>query len=124
MGRYIPKALRDRVAVQSRHRCGYCLASEQIIGMPMEIDLRYPVPDDTPQKPKASITFDPALAGKNAQLTGKNFPNPDAVHVIDNQPWLVPLDPFFYRLEVTGSNLPKKLFEIDGSVEVVNVTFP
>jgi hypothetical protein len=35
---YIPKALRDRVAVQARHRCGYCLTAEAIVGMPMELE--------------------------------------------------------------------------------------
>jgi len=35
---YIPKALRAKVAAQARHRCGYCLTSEAIVGTPMEID--------------------------------------------------------------------------------------
>lgn len=35
---YIPKALRERVAVAARHRCGYCLTQEQVVGAPMEID--------------------------------------------------------------------------------------
>jgi HNH endonuclease len=35
---YIPSALRQRVAAQARHRCGYCLTSEAIVGTPMEID--------------------------------------------------------------------------------------
>ena len=35
---YISNALRHRVAVQTRHRCGYCLTSEAIVGTPMEID--------------------------------------------------------------------------------------
>jgi hypothetical protein len=35
---YIPKALRERVAIAARHRCGYCLTQERIIGAPMEID--------------------------------------------------------------------------------------
>jgi len=38
MNEYIPKPLRERVAVQARHRCGYCLTSEAIVGIPMEID--------------------------------------------------------------------------------------
>jgi ribosomal protein L34E len=33
---YIPNALRQRVAAQARHRCGYCLTSEAIVGTPME----------------------------------------------------------------------------------------
>jgi len=35
---HIPLELRRRVAEQARHRCGYCLASEAIVGAPMEID--------------------------------------------------------------------------------------
>lgn len=35
---YIPQDLRRRVAEQSRHRCGYCLSSEAIVGMAMTID--------------------------------------------------------------------------------------
>ena len=38
MNEYIPRSLRERVAVQARHRCGYCLTSEAIVGAPMEID--------------------------------------------------------------------------------------
>jgi len=38
MNEYIPKPLRERIAVQARHRCGYCLTSEAIVGAPMEID--------------------------------------------------------------------------------------
>ncbi len=37
-GTYIPKALRERVADQARHRCGYCLTAEAIVGTPMEFD--------------------------------------------------------------------------------------
>lgn len=35
---YISNTLRQRVATQARHRCGYCLTSEAIVGTPMEID--------------------------------------------------------------------------------------
>lgn len=35
---YIPKALRARVAEQSRHRCGYCLTPEFIVGYELDID--------------------------------------------------------------------------------------
>jgi 5-methylcytosine-specific restriction endonuclease McrA len=35
---YIPQALRDLVAAQARHRCGYCLTAEAIVGTPMELD--------------------------------------------------------------------------------------
>ncbi len=34
----IPKALRERVVIAARFRCGYCLTSEEIVGAPMEID--------------------------------------------------------------------------------------
>lgn len=35
---YIPVELRRRVAEQARHRCGYCLTQEVVIGGPMELD--------------------------------------------------------------------------------------
>lgn len=35
---YISKALRRRVAAQARHRCGYCLTPERIVGMEMDVD--------------------------------------------------------------------------------------
>lgn len=35
---YIPKALRQRINIQARHRCGYCLTQEKIVGTPMEIE--------------------------------------------------------------------------------------
>ncbi len=35
---YIPKALRERVAIQAGHRCGYCLTSSLLVGAPFEID--------------------------------------------------------------------------------------
>lgn len=39
---YIPKKLRTRVRQQGKYRCGYCLTSETIVGMPMEIDHYFP----------------------------------------------------------------------------------
>src|SRR5436305_13874805 len=39
---HIPKALRERVASQARHRCGYCLSAEVIVGYPMEVDHIFP----------------------------------------------------------------------------------
>ena len=42
---HIPKALRERVAVQARHRCGYCLTAEMIVGTPMELDHILPEAD-------------------------------------------------------------------------------
>ncbi len=35
---YVPKWLRDRVAEAARHRCGYCLSAESVVGTRMEID--------------------------------------------------------------------------------------
>jgi HNH endonuclease len=35
---YIPQELRQRVAAAARHRCGYCLTAETVVGTPMEID--------------------------------------------------------------------------------------
>lgn len=39
---YVPKALRDRIAEQARYRCGYCLSSEKIVGMPMDVEHIFP----------------------------------------------------------------------------------
>lgn len=78
-----------------------------------------------PKKPKASISFGaPDLAGKQARLVGKNYPQPDAVQTVNAQPWVVALDPSLYGLDVPGTPYTKKLFEIDGNQEVVHVTFP
>lgn len=35
---YVPKVLRERVSAQARHRCGYCLTTELLIGASMEIE--------------------------------------------------------------------------------------
>jgi HNH endonuclease len=35
---HVPRELRERVAAQARHRCGYCLPAEAIVGTPMELD--------------------------------------------------------------------------------------
>jgi len=35
---YIPKDLRLRIAEEARHRCGYCLTQEVLVGAPMEVD--------------------------------------------------------------------------------------
>lgn len=37
-GRYISRELRLRIGEEARHRCGYCLTQEAIVGAPMEID--------------------------------------------------------------------------------------
>jgi hypothetical protein len=34
---HVPRPLRERVAAQARHRCGYCLSQEAVVGTPMEI---------------------------------------------------------------------------------------
>ena len=39
---YIPVPLRERISKQARHRCGYCLTQEAIVGAPMEIEHLYP----------------------------------------------------------------------------------
>ncbi len=39
----IPKALRQKITEQARHRCGYCLTSEFVVGAPMEIDHLIPL---------------------------------------------------------------------------------
>lgn len=35
---YVPRGLRDLVARTARHRCGYCLTREAVVGTPMVID--------------------------------------------------------------------------------------
>src|SRR5262245_46449157 len=40
---YIPRALRNRVAEQARHRCGYCLTPAALIGAPLEIEHLIPI---------------------------------------------------------------------------------
>lgn len=35
---HILKALRDRVATQAKHRCGYCLSQQEVVGSLMDID--------------------------------------------------------------------------------------
>lgn len=35
---YIPHRLRERIGEQAKHRCGYCLTTELLIGAAMEID--------------------------------------------------------------------------------------
>lgn len=35
---YISASLRERIALQARYRCGYCLRTEELTGMPMTID--------------------------------------------------------------------------------------
>ena len=35
---YISRLLREQVAAQARHRCGYCLTAEAVVGIPMELD--------------------------------------------------------------------------------------
>jgi HNH endonuclease len=37
-GTYISKALRAKVGAEARHRCGYCLTQEAVVGTPMELD--------------------------------------------------------------------------------------
>lgn len=39
---YVPKELRELVARQARHRCGYCLTREEIVGTSMEIEHLFP----------------------------------------------------------------------------------
>ncbi len=35
---YIPTALKKRISQDARYRCGYCLRSEELMGMPMTLD--------------------------------------------------------------------------------------
>ncbi|MEA3339864.1 MAG: HNH endonuclease signature motif containing protein [Chloroflexota bacterium] len=34
----VPTPLKERIAQQARYRCGYCLRTEELMGMPMSID--------------------------------------------------------------------------------------
>ncbi len=38
MSDYVPKPLREKVAEEARHRCGYCLTAKSVVGAPLEID--------------------------------------------------------------------------------------
>jgi HNH endonuclease len=40
--KYIPKALRQKVAEQAKYRCGYCLTQEVVSGFKMEYDHLFP----------------------------------------------------------------------------------
>ncbi len=42
---YVPPELRRRVAAQARHRCGYCLSPESIVGIPMDVEHIVPESD-------------------------------------------------------------------------------
>jgi HNH endonuclease len=35
---YVPRAIRERVWVQAKGRCGYCLSQEVVTGLPLEIE--------------------------------------------------------------------------------------
>jgi 5-methylcytosine-specific restriction endonuclease McrA len=35
---FIPQAVRERVAAEARHRCGYCQTQQAVVGMPLHID--------------------------------------------------------------------------------------
>lgn len=35
---YVPKELRRRIAEHARHRCGYCLTSQKITGMHLDVE--------------------------------------------------------------------------------------
>ncbi|OIO87749.1 MAG: HNH endonuclease [Anaerolineae bacterium CG2_30_64_16] len=37
-GAHIPKRLREQIAAEAGHRCGYCLTSQDYTAMPMEIE--------------------------------------------------------------------------------------
>lgn len=41
--RGVPKSLRDQVALTAGHRCGYCLSSVRITGIPLEVEHLVPV---------------------------------------------------------------------------------
>jgi 5-methylcytosine-specific restriction endonuclease McrA len=43
---YIPAEMRRRVAEDARHRCGYCLTLQAIIGMPLHVEHIIPLAVD------------------------------------------------------------------------------
>jgi hypothetical protein len=43
MSRYISNALKEKIRQQAKFRCGYCLRSELLIGMPMEFEHLIPL---------------------------------------------------------------------------------
>ncbi len=43
MSRYISNALKEKIRQQANFRCGYCLRSELLIGMPMEFEHLIPL---------------------------------------------------------------------------------
>ena len=43
MSRYISTALKEKIRQQAKFRCGYCLRSELLIGMPMEFEHLIPL---------------------------------------------------------------------------------
>jgi hypothetical protein len=45
---YVARALRELVARQARHRCGYCLTQEAVVGTPMQIEHIVPESLDGP----------------------------------------------------------------------------
>jgi 5-methylcytosine-specific restriction endonuclease McrA len=43
MSRYISNALKEKIRQEAKFRCGYCLRSELLIGMPMEFEHLVPL---------------------------------------------------------------------------------
>jgi hypothetical protein len=69
----------------------------------------------------ASIAFPSTWIGKRAELIGRNYPNPDAVHVITAEPWTLNLEMAMYKVRVETGEFRR--FEIDGTQGVQDVTF-
>jgi hypothetical protein len=42
------RTLYERVALQARHRCGYCLTLEAVVGAPMELEHLIPESSSKP----------------------------------------------------------------------------
>lgn len=70
---HIPRALRARVAAQGRHRCGYCLTQETVVGVPMEIDHIVPTSLDGPTiEENLWLACSSCNEYKGAQVTGRD----------------------------------------------------
>jgi hypothetical protein len=71
--------------------------------------------------PNASIAFPTEWIGRTATLIGKDYPKPDAVHVITAAPWMLSLELAMYKVIIDSGEFRR--FEIDGTQDVENVSF-
>ncbi len=78
-----------------------------------------------PTLPTVCVNFaDATLWGRTALLIGKNYPIPDASHMIDGAIWTLTLNSGLYTLKVLGRDDLSKPFEVTGKQEAQDVEFP